>query len=68
MKLALTREEESQCTFQGGNEGSGRCRRAGEDLAAGVTVKLAQVVRLAGASRSATGGGCHNNLFECGED
>ena len=50
MKLALTREEESQCTFQGGNEGSGRCRRAGEDLAAGVTVKLARVVRLAGVN------------------
>ena len=33
--------------------GRGRCRRAGEEEAAGVTVLLARAVRLAGASRSA---------------
>ena len=48
MKLALSQDEESQCTFHGG----GRRRRAGEDQAAGVTVLLARTVRLAGDSRS----------------
>ena len=52
MKLALSRKEESQCTFQGGNRGKGRRRRAEEEEAAGVTVKL-RVVRLGGDSRSA---------------
>jgi len=56
MKLALSREEESQCTFQGGNLGKGRCRCAEEDEAARVSVKLARAVRLAGVSRSATAG------------
>jgi hypothetical protein len=32
-----------------------RCRRAGEDQAAGVTVELARAVRLGGVSRSADG-------------
>ncbi|HEV8327627.1 MAG TPA: hypothetical protein VGQ08_09090 [Nitrospiraceae bacterium] len=36
--------------------GRGRRRRAGEDQAAGVTVKLARAVCLAGDSRSATAG------------
>ena len=44
MKLALSQEEESQCTFQGGNRGKGRRGRAGEEEAAGVTVKLARAV------------------------
>jgi len=39
MKLALSQEEESQCTFQGGNRGKGRRRRAEEDEAAGVSVE-----------------------------
>jgi hypothetical protein len=43
--------------------GRGRCRRAGEDEAAGVTDSLARAVRLAGASRSATAGGYRNNTM-----
>jgi len=54
MKLALSRKEESQCTFQGGNRGKDRRRRAGEDEAAGVTVQLARAVRHVGVSRSVT--------------
>ena len=47
--------------------GSGRSRRAGEDKAAGVTVLMARAVRLAGASRSATGGsGYYNKSMSCG--
>jgi len=41
--------------------GRSRRRRAGEDQAAGVTVKLARAVRLAGASRLATAGLGYDN-------
>ena len=62
MKLALSQEEESQCAFQGGNEGSGRCRRAEEEQAAGVPVLLARAVRLAGVSWSAHAGATTTGL------
>ncbi len=53
MKLALSRSEESQCTFQGGKQ-SAECRRrrAEEEKAAEVTVNCA-IGALAGVSRSA---------------
>src|SRR5262249_17648537 len=53
MKLALSGEEESQCTFQGGDRTerpSPACRRG---TSSGSEQKLARAVRLAGASRSA---------------
>jgi hypothetical protein len=68
MKVALSQEEESQCTFHRGNRGRGRRRRAEEDQAAGVTVKLARAVRLAGVSRLAAAGGCHKHPKKCGLD
>ena len=66
MKLALSREEESQGTFHGGNLRQSRSRRGGEKQAAGVTVKLARVVRLAGDSRSANAGGYNTNTMGYG--
>jgi hypothetical protein len=53
MKLALAQEEESQRTVHGGNVRHRPCRRAGEEEAARVTVKLARPVRIAGDSLSA---------------
>ena len=66
MKLALSQEEESQCTFPEETRNRGRRRRAGEGQAAGVTVELARAVRLEGASRSAIAGGSNKNTMGFG--
>ena len=46
--------------------GEGRCRRAEEGQAAGVTVELARAVCLVGASRSVIAGGYNKNPIGCG--
>lgn len=62
MNLALSQEEESQCTVHRGNtrqRSSPACQRG---IRAGVPVLLARAVRRAGASRSALAGGLQQNL------
>ncbi len=55
MKLALSQEEESQCTFQGGNKGKGRRRHAERIEHREWQPSLARAMRLEGVSRSAKG-------------
>jgi hypothetical protein len=57
--MSMTQHQPFVSHFREETEAKAVARRAGEEEAAGVTVKLARAVRLAGASQSADAGECH---------